>query len=166
MSGGNKINSIVSTDAQIKITDDHKELAKHEGLEGMVTFAKTNKIQLIDDSPASKFGGLFGTGTSLFLSSVSKHDTKPKLKKYNKVGKRMRVSIGRVSKRTMETRSMTAAMSTGRVLRTRLLVKSETTKVESATSQVNSSRLAAAADESINIDQARRLVKKVIARNN
>lgn len=133
MLDGNKINSIVSTDAQIKITDHHKDLAKHEALEEMMTFANINNIKLINDCHAPKFAGLFGTAhpivatteikTSLFSSSVSKHDIKPKLKKYDEAVKRKRFAIRRVAKRTMKTRSMTAAMLTGRVLRTRRFVK-------------------------------------------
>lgn len=149
--GGNKINSIsgVKSGEEMKITDDLKELAKEETLKEMVNLSKKNRVSLVKWKNPSRTKG-----------KSSKYDCDDELEKDEdekeeeedeefECGKRRRGMETRSSKRAKATTAAKPIVAVPEKPKCEETKKDETPKL----------------NESINIDQARRLVKKVIARN-
>lgn len=176
--GEAKINSLTNFEA-IKITDETKELGKQTTLKNLVDYAKKNKINLQDNTNT-----LFtGVSSSISLASSGRTVTvgKPfdlysafsspflRLEKKKKEDDESDEESGGIKKRLRGASSTTKASPRGRVAKVASITttvkeepKKEEAKVEEATKAADTETKT---DETVNIDQARRLVKKVIARN-
>lgn len=144
--GEAKINSLMNFEA-IKITHETKELCKQTSLKDMVYYSKFNNISLVPStSILSRFRGLIGPvlkKTYGMFNSVfhSVHDIDKKRKGDDDNDE----ECGEAKKRRRSESSVSSTTTT-------IIVKEE------ADTQTKS-------DETVDIDHARRLVKKVIARN-
>lgn len=179
--GEAKINSLTNFEA-IKITDETKELGKQTTLKNLVDYAKKNKINLQDHTNTT----FTGVSSSISLASSGRTVTVGKpfglhsvfssapllpLEKKKIEDDESDEESGGIKKRLRSSSSATKASPRGRAAKVASITttvkeeepKKEEAKVEEATTKVADTEIKT--DETVNIDQARRLVKKVIARN-
>ena len=141
----------------IEITDETKELCKQTSLKDMVYYSKWNNIGLVPStSILSRFRGLIGPVLkktySIFYSAF--HSV-PVVDKKRKGDDDSDEECGEAKKR------LRSESSVGRTTTTTIVkedVKKEEANVEEADTETKT-------DDTVDIDHARRLVKKVIARN-
>lgn len=152
-SGSAKINALGEGEAEtstIVITDEIKEMAKQETLKNVVEFAKKNGIELTSWSLGA---------SSKKRKAISRKDDSDEDYMVEEGLSKRRVLI-RAAKKIVA-----APVATRAKRATTTTASEEPVKTTEPSLGEEKKSEAGAEDESINIDQARRLVKKVIARN-